>query len=71
MRPRRGIETDPWNLTRLRAQRDGGVSPKPSAKADPVETGVGSAAPVVPSPHLHLARLQPDTMFDHSMERSS
>jgi hypothetical protein len=22
-----GIERDPWNLTRLRAQRDGGVTP--------------------------------------------
>jgi phosphomethylpyrimidine synthase len=38
-----GIEINPWNLTRLRAKRCGGVAPKPCAEADPVQTGGGSA----------------------------
>jgi phosphomethylpyrimidine synthase len=37
------IETNPWNLTRLRATRYGGVSPQHVQTADPVETGGGRA----------------------------
>jgi phosphomethylpyrimidine synthase len=37
------IETNPWNLTRRRATRYGGVSPQHVQTADPVETGGGRA----------------------------
>jgi hypothetical protein len=42
------IETDPWNLTHLRAKRYGGFT-EAFATVEPVETGGGSAA-ISPDP---------------------